>query len=97
MISAFISLLSRGGSTETGRALKYILRKGFLGGRNSSVPEVLIIISDGKSHGSTAMPAMQVKERHITVFAVGIKFPRYEAFHRVGKGGLASQRASPSE
>ncbi|XP_010132453.1 PREDICTED: von Willebrand factor A domain-containing protein 2, partial [Buceros rhinoceros silvestris] len=68
----------RGGSTETGRALKYILRKGFLGGRNSSVPEVLIIISDGKSQGSTAVPAMQVKERHITVFAVGIKFPRWE-------------------
>ncbi|NWR86188.1 VWA2 protein, partial [Furnarius figulus] len=71
----------RGGSTETGRALKYILRKGFPGGRNSSVPEVLIIISDGRSQGSTAMPAMQVKERHITVFAVGIKFPRWEELH----------------
>ncbi|PKU31745.1 von willebrand factor a hypothetical protein [Limosa lapponica baueri] len=71
----------RGGSTETGRALKYILRKGFPGGRNSSVPEVLIIISDGKSQGSTAMPAMQVKERHVTVFAVGIKFPRWEELH----------------
>uniref|UniRef100_A0A8C5NMV2 von Willebrand factor A domain containing 2 n=1 Tax=Junco hyemalis TaxID=40217 RepID=A0A8C5NMV2_JUNHY len=68
----------RGGSTETGQALKYILHKGFPGGRNSSVPEVLIIISDGKSQGSTAVPAMQVKERHITVFAVGIKFPRWE-------------------
>ncbi|XP_054062424.1 von Willebrand factor A domain-containing protein 2 [Rissa tridactyla] len=68
----------RGGSTETGRALKYVLRKGFPGGRNSSVPEVLIIISDGKSQGSTTVPAMQVKERHITVFAVGIKFPRWE-------------------
>ncbi|NWS18764.1 VWA2 protein, partial [Pachyramphus minor] len=73
--------LFRGGSTETGRALKYILRKGFPGGRNSSVPEVLIIISDGKSQGSTAVPAMQVKERHITVFAVGIKFPRWEELH----------------
>ncbi|XP_068054214.1 von Willebrand factor A domain-containing protein 2 isoform X2 [Anomalospiza imberbis] len=68
----------RGGSTETGQALKYILHKGFPGGRNSSVPEVLIIISDGKSQGSTARPARQMKERHITVFAVGIKFPRWE-------------------
>ncbi|XP_027547981.1 von Willebrand factor A domain-containing protein 2 isoform X1 [Neopelma chrysocephalum] len=73
--------LFRGGSTETGRALKYILRKGFPGGRNSSVPRVLIIISDGKSQGSTVMPAVQVKERHITVFAVGIKFPRWEELH----------------
>uniref|UniRef100_A0A663MQ59 von Willebrand factor A domain containing 2 n=2 Tax=Athene cunicularia TaxID=194338 RepID=A0A663MQ59_ATHCN len=71
----------RGGSTETGRALKCILREGFPGGRNSSVPEVLIIISDGKSQGSTVMPAMQVKERHIRVFAVGIKFPRWEELH----------------
>ncbi|XP_065529021.1 von Willebrand factor A domain-containing protein 2 [Lathamus discolor] len=71
----------RGGSTETGRALKYILRKGFPGSRNSSVPEVLIIISDGKSQGSIAMPAMQVKDRHITVFAVGIRFPRWEELH----------------
>ncbi|XP_009324321.1 PREDICTED: von Willebrand factor A domain-containing protein 2 [Pygoscelis adeliae] len=74
-------IVFRGGSTETGRALKYILRKGFPGGRNSSVPEVLIIISDGKSQGSTAMPAVQVKERHVTVFAVGIKFPRWEELH----------------
>ncbi|XP_009078653.1 PREDICTED: von Willebrand factor A domain-containing protein 2 [Acanthisitta chloris] len=71
----------RGGSTETGRALKYVLHKGFAGGRNSSVPQVLIIISDGKSQGSTAVPAMQVKKRHITVFAVGIKFPRWEELH----------------
>ncbi|NXS11335.1 VWA2 protein, partial [Neodrepanis coruscans] len=71
----------RGGSTDTGRALKYILRKGFPGGRNSSVPEVLIIISDGKSQGSAAVPAMQMKERHITVFAVGVKFPRWEELH----------------
>ncbi|NXH09852.1 VWA2 protein, partial [Bucco capensis] len=74
-------IVFRGGSTETGRALKYILHKGFLGGRNSSVPEVLIIISDGKSQGSTVMPAVQLKERHIMVFAVGIKFPRWEELH----------------
>ncbi|XP_074764557.1 von Willebrand factor A domain-containing protein 2 isoform X2 [Athene noctua] len=74
-------IVFRGGSTETGRALKCILREGFPGGRNSSVPEVLIIISDGKSQDSTVMPAMQVKERHIRVFAVGIKFPRWEELH----------------
>ncbi|NXI56680.1 VWA2 protein, partial [Chloroceryle aenea] len=74
-------IVFRGGSTETGRALKYILRKGFPGGRNSTVPEVLIIISDGRSQGSTAVPAVQLKERHIMVFAVGIKFPRWEELH----------------
>ncbi|NXK50218.1 VWA2 protein, partial [Chauna torquata] len=71
----------RGGSTETGRALKYILRKGFPGGRNLTVPEILVVMSDGKSQGSTVTPAMQVKERGTTVFAVGIKFPRWEELH----------------
>nr|XP_025951971.1 von Willebrand factor A domain-containing protein 2 [Dromaius novaehollandiae]XP_025951972.1 von Willebrand factor A domain-containing protein 2 [Dromaius novaehollandiae]XP_025951973.1 von Willebrand factor A domain-containing protein 2 [Dromaius novaehollandiae]XP_025951974.1 von Willebrand factor A domain-containing protein 2 [Dromaius novaehollandiae]XP_025951975.1 von Willebrand factor A domain-containing protein 2 [Dromaius novaehollandiae]XP_025951976.1 von Willebrand factor A domain len=71
----------RGGSTETGLALKYVLHKGFPGGRNSTVPEILIILSDGKSQGNTEIPAMQVKERGTTVFAVGIKFPRWEELH----------------
>uniref|UniRef100_A0A8C2UF95 von Willebrand factor A domain containing 2 n=1 Tax=Coturnix japonica TaxID=93934 RepID=A0A8C2UF95_COTJA len=71
----------RGGSTETGRALKYVLRKGFPGGRNLTVPKILIIISDGKSQGNTAMPAMQLKDRGTTVFAAGIKFPRWEELH----------------
>ncbi|KFV97914.1 von Willebrand factor A domain-containing protein 2, partial [Eurypyga helias] len=74
-------IVFRGGRTETGGALRYVLRKGFPGDRNSTVPEVLIIISDGKSQGSTAMPAMQVKEKGTTVFAVGIKFPRWEELH----------------
>ncbi|NWU64315.1 VWA2 protein, partial [Pterocles burchelli] len=74
-------IVFRGGSTETGRALKYVLHKGFPGGRNSTVSEVLIIISDGKSQGSSVIPAMQVKEKGTTVFAVGIKFPRWEELH----------------
>lgn len=66
----------RGGRTETGLALKYLLRKGFPGGRNASVPQILIIITDGKSQGHVALPAKQLKERGITVFAVGVRFPR---------------------
>lgn len=66
----------RGGRTETGLALKYLLRKGFPGGRNASVPQILIIITDGRSQGHVALPAKQLKERGITVFAVGVRFPR---------------------
>ncbi|XP_032620057.1 von Willebrand factor A domain-containing protein 2 isoform X2 [Chelonoidis abingdonii] len=74
-------IVFRGGSTETGLALKYILWKGFPGGRNSSVPEILIILSDGKSQGNVAIPAKQLKDRGTTVFAVGVKFPRWEELH----------------
>lgn len=66
----------RGGRTETSLALKYLLRKGFPGGRNASVPQVLIIITDGRSQGHVALPAKQLKLRGVTVFTVGIRFPR---------------------
>uniref|UniRef100_A0A8C5Q4Z5 von Willebrand factor A domain-containing protein 2 n=1 Tax=Leptobrachium leishanense TaxID=445787 RepID=A0A8C5Q4Z5_9ANUR len=75
------AVMFRGGSTETGLALKYILRKGFPGGRNSSVTKVLVILSDGKSQGNVLVPAAQLKERSIKIFAVGVKFPRWEELH----------------
>lgn len=66
----------RGGRTETGLVLKYLLHTGFPGGRNASVPQVLIIITDGRSQGQVAPPAKQLQERGVTVFAVGVRFPR---------------------
>ncbi|XP_008585590.1 PREDICTED: von Willebrand factor A domain-containing protein 2 [Galeopterus variegatus] len=74
-------MVFKGGRTETGLALKYLLRKGFPGGRNTSVPQILIIVTDGKSQGHIALPAKQLKERGVTVFAVGVRFPRWEELH----------------
>ncbi|XP_044518519.1 von Willebrand factor A domain-containing protein 2 [Gracilinanus agilis] len=74
-------IVFKGGSTETGLALKYLLRKGFPGGRNSSVPQLLIIVTDGKSQGNIALPANQLKERGVMVFAVGVRFPRWTELH----------------
>lgn len=71
----------KGGRTETGLALKYLLRKGFPGGRNASVPQVLLIVTDGRSQGHVAEPAEQLKQRDVTVFAVGVRFPRWEELH----------------
>ncbi|XP_053160789.1 von Willebrand factor A domain-containing protein 2 isoform X2 [Hemicordylus capensis] len=74
-------IVFKGGRTETGLALKYVLRKGFRGGRNSTVPQILIILTDGRSQGSVAIPAKQLKERGVIVFAVGVSFPRWEELH----------------
>ncbi|KAM5125393.1 von Willebrand factor A domain-containing protein 2, partial [Mantella aurantiaca] len=73
----------RGGSTETGLALKFILRKGFPGGRDSSVQKILILLSDGKSQGSLEVPAEQIRQRGVEVFAIGVKFPRWAELHSV--------------
>ncbi|XP_040848427.1 von Willebrand factor A domain-containing protein 2 [Ochotona curzoniae] len=74
-------MVFKGGRTETGLALKYLLHGGLPGGRNGSVPQLLIIVTDGKSQGQVALPAKQLKERGITVFAVGVRFPRWEELH----------------
>ncbi|KAM6184133.1 von Willebrand factor A domain-containing protein 2 [Erethizon dorsatum] len=71
-------MIFKGGRTETGLALKFLLRSGFPGGRNGSVPQLLITVTDGKSQGQVALPAKQLKEKGVTVFAVGVRFPRWE-------------------
>lgn len=73
--SSFLREL-RGGRTETGLALKYLLHKGFPGGRNASVPQILVIVTDGRSQGQVILSAKQLKERGVSVFAVGVRFPR---------------------
>uniref|UniRef100_A0A8C0WXP0 von Willebrand factor A domain-containing protein 2 n=1 Tax=Castor canadensis TaxID=51338 RepID=A0A8C0WXP0_CASCN len=74
-------MIFKGGRTETGLALKHLLRRGFPGGRKGSVPQLLIIVTDGKSQGHMALPAKQLKEKGVTVFAVGVRFPRWEELH----------------
>uniref|UniRef100_H2U0F6 von Willebrand factor A domain containing 2 n=1 Tax=Takifugu rubripes TaxID=31033 RepID=H2U0F6_TAKRU len=72
----------RGGSTQTGLALKYVLRKGLPGGRNSSdVARVVIVLSDGKSQGNAMQAAAQLKEAGVVLFAVGLRYPRWEELH----------------
>ncbi|XP_067858273.1 von Willebrand factor A domain-containing protein 2 [Heptranchias perlo] len=76
-------IIFRGGSTQTALALKYVLHKGFTDKRNSSVPRILVILTDGKSQGNVLQAATQVKETGITVFAVGVKFPRWEELYKL--------------
>ena len=67
------SLPARGGSTQTGLALKYILKKGFPGGRNATVPRIVILLSDGKSQGGVLKAATELKQTGVTLFAVGLR------------------------
>lgn len=70
--------LPRGGSTQTGLALKYILRKGFPGGRNSTAAaRIVILLSDGRSQGNVVQAAATLKETGVVLFAVGLRYPRY--------------------
>ncbi|XP_063163274.1 von Willebrand factor A domain-containing protein 2 [Candoia aspera] len=81
-------IVFRGGQTETGLALKCLLQQGFRGGRNSSVPQILIILTDGRSQSNVSPLANQLKEKGIAVFAIGVNFPRWEELY-----ALASEPA----
>ncbi|XP_011486279.1 von Willebrand factor A domain-containing protein 2 [Oryzias latipes] len=81
----------RGGGTQTGLALKYILRKGFPGGRNSSsVPRIAILLSDGRSQGSVAQTAAELKETGMVLFAVGLRYPKWEELHALASEPIES-------
>ncbi|KAM9837064.1 von Willebrand factor A domain-containing protein 2 [Aulostomus maculatus] len=81
----------RGGSTQTGLALKYVLRKGFPGGRNSSaVAQITILLSDGRSQGNVVQAAAQLKETGVVLFAVGLRYPRWEELHAVASDPMES-------
>uniref|UniRef100_A0A8C6WN41 von Willebrand factor A domain containing 2 n=1 Tax=Neogobius melanostomus TaxID=47308 RepID=A0A8C6WN41_9GOBI len=59
----------RGGGTRTG-------------GRNSSdVARITILLTDGKSQGNVAQAAAQLKETGVILFAVGLRYPRWEELH----------------
>uniref|UniRef100_UPI0037E98D05 von Willebrand factor A domain-containing protein 2 n=1 Tax=Semicossyphus pulcher TaxID=241346 RepID=UPI0037E98D05 len=81
----------RGGSTQTSLALKYILRKGFPGGRNSSTAaQIAILLSDGKSQGNAVQAAAQLKETGVVLFAVGLRYPRWEELHAMASEPMES-------
>ncbi|XP_022051721.2 von Willebrand factor A domain-containing protein 2 [Acanthochromis polyacanthus] len=81
----------RGGGTQTGLALKYILRKGFPGGRNSSdVARVAILLSDGRSQGNVAQAAAQLKEMGVVLFSVGLRYPKWEELHALASEPVES-------
>ncbi|PWA21619.1 hypothetical protein CCH79_00003032 [Gambusia affinis] len=81
----------RGGGTQTGLALKYVLKKGFPGGRNSSsVPRVAILLSDGRSQGSVVQAAAQLKRTGVVLFAVGLRYPKWEELHTLASEPVES-------
>ncbi|XP_078090638.1 von Willebrand factor A domain-containing protein 2-like [Mustelus asterias] len=85
---AIKKIFFRGGGTEIGRAIKYVLLKGFHGGRKDSL-KIIVILTDGKSQDNATVPLMSAKNSGMTIFAVGVKHPEWKE--------LASLASVPSE
>ncbi|XP_010777233.1 collagen alpha-1(XII) chain isoform X2 [Notothenia coriiceps] len=65
----------RGGSTNTGRAMKYVTEKIFINARGAreNVPRVMVLITDGKSSDSFKDAATGLRNTDVEIFAVGVK------------------------
>ncbi|XP_034049361.1 von Willebrand factor A domain-containing protein 2 [Thalassophryne amazonica] len=85
------NILFRGGSTQTGLALKYVMKKGFQGGRKSSAAaQIVVLLSDGRSQGNVVQAAAQLKETGLVLFAVGLRYPRWEELNAVASAPAES-------
>ncbi|XP_064187346.1 collagen alpha-1(XII) chain-like isoform X2 [Anguilla rostrata] len=75
VLKAVRSFPYRGGSTNTGRAMKYVREKIFVAARGArhNVPRVMILITDGKSSDAFTDSATKLRNTDVEIFAVGVK------------------------
>ncbi|CAB1334701.1 unnamed protein product [Coregonus sp. 'balchen'] len=66
-----------GGETKTGLGLDFLLNELFVdraGSRvNENVPQIAVVITDGKSLDKVGLHALKLKKRGVTLYAIGIK------------------------
>ncbi|XP_059508798.1 collagen alpha-6(VI) chain-like [Stegostoma tigrinum] len=78
----------RGGGTYTGAAIEYIKQRYFVpryGSRiNQGVPQIAVVITDGKSQDDVIDPATALRRSGITVFAFGIKDANVSELQHIG-------------
>ncbi|KAK1895563.1 Collagen alpha-6(VI) chain, partial [Dissostichus eleginoides] len=65
-----------GGGTQTGLGLDYMLTEHFVeasGSRGQNVPQIAVVITDGKSQDNVESHAQDLKRKGIVLYAIGIK------------------------
>uniref|UniRef100_A0A673B4S1 VWFA domain-containing protein n=2 Tax=Sphaeramia orbicularis TaxID=375764 RepID=A0A673B4S1_9TELE len=76
LLAAVETLPYRTGGTETGKALDFIREKYFTaraGSRvNERVPQIAVVLTDGESVDDVELPARQLRQHGVTVFAIGV-------------------------
>ncbi|XP_057257649.1 collagen alpha-1(XI) chain isoform X5 [Pezoporus wallicus] len=66
-----------GGGTKTGKGLEYLIENHLTkaaGSRASEgVPQVIIVLTDGRSQDDVALPSSVLKSAHVNLFAIGVQ------------------------
>ncbi|XP_035379953.1 collagen alpha-1(VII) chain [Electrophorus electricus] len=73
LVNAVENLNYKGGNTRTGAGLKYIADNFFSPSIIRDVPNIVILITDGKSQDNVQDPAQKLRSLGVRIFAVGIK------------------------
>ncbi|XP_059194900.1 collagen alpha-6(VI) chain-like [Centropristis striata] len=66
----------QGGGTQTGQGLDFMLKEHFVeaaGSRGQKVPQIAVVITDGKSQDNVESHALDLKRQGIVLYAIGIK------------------------
>ena len=76
-LSAIDRVSYRGGGTNLGDALQRIITDQFTEARGlrpevDGLPRILIVLTDGQSHDSVSIPAQNVRDENIVIYAIGI-------------------------
>uniref|UniRef100_A0A7M4EDK8 VWFA domain-containing protein n=1 Tax=Crocodylus porosus TaxID=8502 RepID=A0A7M4EDK8_CROPO len=69
--AAVRAIQQMGGGTKTGDALKY-MKNLFAKATRTNVPQILIVITDGKSQDAVTSPAEELRQEGIIIYAIGI-------------------------
>ena len=76
-LSAIDRVSYRGGGTRLGDALQRIIADQFIEARGlrpdvDGLPRILIVLTDGEAHDSVSIPAQNVRDENIVIYAIGI-------------------------
>lgn len=70
--AAVRAIQQMGGGTKTGDALRY-MKSLFAKASRTNVPQILIVITDGKSQDEVTRAAEELRQEGIIIYAIGIK------------------------
>ncbi|KAJ1159467.1 hypothetical protein NDU88_012117 [Pleurodeles waltl] len=75
VIKAINTMKRRGGNTCTGKAMTHVRQEVFVEswGARPMVPQVLILLTDGKSSDDFEDPSLRLKNLDVEIFAVGVR------------------------
>ncbi|KAM6200001.1 collagen alpha-3(VI) chain isoform 10-T11 [Sarcoramphus papa] len=77
VLSHIANMPYMGGGTETGKGLEYLIENHLTkaaGSRASEgIPQVIIVLTDGRSQDDVALPSSVLKSARVNMFAVGVQ------------------------